>query len=337
MTRTPIDNEHVNDFDSSAKPQEPIFIARSAPMNSVVQLARRAAQSDLTILIQGETGTGKELLARIIHRESPRCDGPFVPVHCGGYTDSLLASELFGHVRGAFTGAVSDRAGVFEAAENGTVFLDEIATMSQEMQVKLLRVLQERRIVRVGSTTETPVNARVLAATNSDLADLARGGDFREDLYYRIKVVLCEVPPLRERPEDTKALIDHFMHEFLASNGKQDVRLAPATERILLSYHWPGNIRQLRSELERLVALCDDRTVIQEQALSDEIRSPGPTTLETQANSHATYQELLDEWLRKLIVARMARNDGNVSKTAESLAISRSTLYALLKKYGLYR
>jgi two-component system NtrC family response regulator len=327
----------MNDFDSSAKPQEPVFIARSVPMNNVVQLARRAAQSDLTVLIQGETGTGKELLARIIHRASPRCDGPFVPVHCGGYSDSLLASELFGHVRGAFTGAVSDRAGVFEAAENGTVFLDEIATMSQEMQVKLLRVLQERRVVRVGSSTETPVNARVLAATNTHLAERAREGDFREDLYYRIKVVLCEIPPLRERPEDIKALIDHFMHEFSSSNSKQNVRLGPATERILLGYQWPGNIRQLRSELERLVALSDDGTVIQEQALSDEIRSPGPTTPEAQANSHATYQELLDDWTRKLIVARMAGNDGNISKTAESLAISRSTLYALLKKYGLYR
>ncbi|MCH8967088.1 MAG: sigma 54-interacting transcriptional regulator, partial [Planctomycetes bacterium] len=317
----------MNDRQRPMQNEEPVLIAKSPAMRQVLQLAHRAARSNLTVLIQGETGTGKELLARTIHRESPRSAGPFVPVHCGGYTDSLLASELFGHVRGAFTGAVADRPGVFEVASGGTVFLDEISTMSQEMQVKLLRVLQERRVVRVGSSKEVPVDARVVAATNSELAELVRTKAFREDLYYRIKVVSCDIPPLRGRIEDIKALIDHFMSYFSQRDDKKGIRLTPATERILLSYRWPGNIRQLRSELERIVAMADDGAAILETELSEDIRSPAPTRSPDDPFSTGTYQELVDAWTRKLVAARLAQCGGSVTETAKSLRISRTTLY----------
>jgi len=349
---------------------ETVLIAESEPMRRVLDLARRAAGSDATILIHGETGTGKELIARAIHHQSPRAKGPFVPVNCGAYTDSLLASELFGHVRGAFTGAVSDRAGVFEAAARGTVFLDEIAAMSQAMQVKMLRVLQERRVTRVGSSNELPVDVRVIAATNADLAELTRSAAFREDLYYRIKVVTCRLPPLRERPDDLKPLIVHYLDHFSKRFGKTGVRLADDTERMLLSYDWPGNVRQLRSEFEQIVAMAYDDSVIQPADLSEEIRAPerdqggrvkrhslstaagppppasaealsanapaAPLAAETLNADEATYQQLLDQWTQKVVARRLEKCGGNISKTAQSLAISRSTLYALLKKYGMH-
>lgn len=359
--------------DSASETGGPFLIAASEAMCRVLALAKRAAASDATVLIQGETGTGKELIARTIHRQSQRNAGPFVAVNCGAYTDSLLASELFGHVRGAFTGAIAYRAGVFEAAGGGTVFLDEIGAMSPAMQVKMLRVLQERQVVRVGSSKEIPVDVRVIAATNADLAEMARRQDFREDLYYRIKVVTCRIPPLRERPEDIKPLVDHYLGYFSQRFGKTGIRLSPATERILLEYHWPGNVRQLRSELEQIVAMADGGALIEPRALSEELSpevgqvenltrpvenvgdtieqaksrppspeaarytSPGhPASKSKWETSDATYQQLLDEWTRRVVAERLARFGGNITKTAQSLAISRSTLYALLKKYGMH-
>lgn len=321
-------------------------------MRRVLEKATRVANSDATVLIQGETGTGKELIARIIHVRSKRRRHPFVAVNCGAYTDSLLASELFGHVRGAFTGAVVDRAGDFEAASEGTVLLDEIGAMSPAMQVKVLRVLQERRVVRVGSTKEIPVHARVVAATNADLANLVRTGKFREDLYYRVKVVTCRIPPLRERRDDVRPLIDHYLDHFSRANDKREIRLSPETWDILLHHDWPGNVRQLRSELEQIVAMADCGDVVTPDALSDDLRSEPAgerdqtadraETDSTRASSgaspssDATYQELLDHWTRNVVADRLERCGGNITRTAQSLAISRSTLYALLKKYGFH-
>ena len=335
--------------DPSASSDEATLIAESEPMRRVLALAVRAAGSDATVLIQGETGTGKELIARTIHRHSPRSSGPFVPVNCGAYTDSLLASELFGHVRGAFTGAVSERPGVFEVAGGGTVFLDEIAAMSPEMQVKMLRVLQERRVTRVGSSKEIPVDVRVIAATNADLAEMTGRSDFREDLYYRIKVVTCRIPSLRERPADVRPLIRHYLEYFSRQFGRGGIRLDPRTEQVLLQHHWPGNVRQLRSEIEKIVAMADPDAIIQPTDLSEEVFSiasspradavpagPDPVQIDYVDRPGATYQELLDEWTRSIVAQRLDSCGGNITRTAQSLAISRSTLYALLRKYGMH-
>lgn len=328
---------------SETQSGEPLIIARSDKMLRVLDLATRAAASDATVLIQGDTGTGKELIARTIHHKSPRSTGPFVAVNCGAYTDSLLASELFGHRRGAFTGAVADRAGVFEAASGGTVFLDEIGAMSPAMQVKILRVLQERVVTRVGDSNERSVDARVLAATNADLANLVKAGTFREDLYYRVKVVQCRIPPLRERREDIGPLLDHYLDHFASRSGKRDIQLGVDTRHRLMEYDWPGNIRQLVGEIEQIVAMADSASIVQPQQLSEELLAgpgePGPVTdapPATTTSPDATYQELLDEWTRDVIARRLERFEGNITRTAQSLAISRSTLYALLKKYGMH-
>lgn len=339
--------------DPSSASRRPVIVAASDAMQRVLDLARRAAASDATVLIQGETGTGKELIARTIHLQSGRATGPFVAVNCGAYTDSLLASELFGHVRGAFTGAVIDRAGVFEAASGGTVFLDEIGEMSPTMQIKMLRVMQERKVTRVGSSKETAVDVRVIAATNTDLAEKTRRQDFREDLYYRVKVISCVIPPLRERTDDIAPLIDHFLTYFCALMGHRDVTLAPAARKLLQQYSWPGNVRQVRGEMEQLVSMAADGSVLGPNDLSVELRetptaptdlppaspvatgSTGPA-LGALQRSNATYQQLLDEWTRGVIEERLGRFAGNITRTAQSLAISRSTLYALLKKYGMH-
>ncbi len=338
--------------DHATRYEEPQFVAQSSEMLRLLDLVTRAAGSEATVLIQGETGTGKELIARTLHRKSPRRDGPFVAINCGAYTDSLLASELFGHKRGAYTGAVSDRAGIFEAAARGTVFLDEIGSMSPTMQIKVLRVLQERVITRVGASEEKSVDVRVVAATNADLAELVRSKEFREDLYYRVKVIACRIPPLRQRRDDIKPLMEHFLAFFSRANERQDISLAPSAERILLDYSWPGNVRQLRAEIEQAVAMADSGAVIEPEHLSEELRfdnaaqSPLPprsdagVALDGQPASPnpsaATYKELLDAWTRDVVAERLASCGDNITKTAQSLDISRSTLYALLKKYGMH-
>jgi transcriptional regulator with PAS, ATPase and Fis domain len=337
---------HASPPSDAASP--PLLIASSESMRNLLNLVTRAANSEATVLIQGETGTGKEIIARTIHHHSPRSSGPFVAVNCGASTDSLLASELFGHVRGAFTGAVSERAGVFESASNGTVFLDEISAMSPTMQIKVLRVLQERIVTRVGASQETPVNVRVVAATNTDLTQLVQSGAFREDLYYRIKVVLCKIPPLRERTDDIKPLVDHYLAQFAAQNAKRNISLHPDTLRSLVRFHWPGNVRQLVGEVEQLVAMADDDATIGPDRLSDEFRNPvttaptpntpAPVQTDRFAASYspdATYQEMIDTWTKDVVARRLTECGGNISKTAQSLSVSRSTLYALLNKYGM--
>ncbi len=346
------------DSDTSQHATLPVIVAESAPMQRVLELARRAAASDATVLIQGDTGTGKELVARTIHAHSKRRERAFVPVNCGAYTDSLLASELFGHIRGAFTGAFADRKGVFEAASGGTVFLDEIGAMSAAMQVKVLRVLQEQSVLRVGASRELDVDVRVVAATNTDLAALAREGTFREDLYYRVKVVSCWIPPLRERRDDILPLAKHYLSLFAKESKREIIALSAEAEVAILSHDWPGNVRQLRAEMEQIVAMAGESRMAGVHQLSEEVRGTGDATTsshpiatdprhsseendaedETEGvtiSGDATYQELLDVFTRKVVTDRLERYKGNISKTAKSLAISRSTLYALLKKYGL--
>src|SRR5438132_8603833 len=237
------------------------MVGRSAAMQGIFQLVAKVAAARTTVLITGESGVGKELVARGVHAKSPRAQGPFVPLNCGAIPEGLIESELFGHVKGAFTGAQADKAGLFQTAEGGTLFLDEIAELPTPLQVKLLRAIQERRIRPVGATEDVEVDVRIVAATNRDLPAEVRAGRFREDLYYRLNVVQVRVPPLRERREDVLLLADHFLHRFGAEHGRRELRLSREARRRLDEYGFPGNVRELENLIERAVALSDGEEV----------------------------------------------------------------------------
>src|SRR6185369_11692310 len=250
------------------------IIGRSTRMISLYQMIETVAQVQSTVLVTGESGTGKELVARAIHDTSPRAERPFVSVNCGAFTETLLESELFGYVKGSFTGASSNRKGLFEAANSGTIFLDEIGEMSPAMQVKLLRVLQERKLRPVGATEETIVDTRVIAATNRDLASMVKEGTFREDLFYRISVIPIELPALRQRLEDVADLTNHFITKFCAQSGRS-LEISDAAMRLLENYSWPGNVRELEHTIERAVAL-ETSDAIQPERLPEKITSYSP-------------------------------------------------------------
>jgi DNA-binding NtrC family response regulator len=309
--------------------EEPLgLVAKSHKMRQVVDLARRVAQVDSTVLMTGESGSGKERIARLLHDESTRAAGPFIAVNCGAITESLLESELFGHVRGAFTGATQDRAGLFEAANGGTLLLDELGEISSGMQVKLLRVLQEREIRRVGENKTRPVDVRVLAATNRDLAHGVAGGAFRQDLYYRLKVVELRVPALRERRDDILPLARVLLGEAAARMKRKILGLAPETADQLLRYEWPGNVRELQNAMERAVALARGSRVELED-LPEEVRQafPKPT-------AEVGAVRALEDVEKEYILAALALNGGNQTHTAEQLRIGSATLYRKLKSYG---
>src|SRR4029078_8699023 len=250
------------------------IIGRSERMLALYQMIETVAQVQATVLVTGESGTGKELVARAIHDLGPRADKPFVSINCGAFTETLLESELFGYVKGSFTGAASNRKGLFEAANSGTIFLDEIGEMSPAMQVKLLRVLQERKVRPVGATEELQVDTRVIAATNRDLASMVSDSTFREDLYYRISVIPMELPPLRERAEDISELATHFVEKFCASGGRQ-LTVSESAMRLLERYSWPGNVRELEHTIERAVAL-ENTSSIQPERLPEKITNYNP-------------------------------------------------------------
>src|SRR5918992_2362892 len=247
------------------------IIGHSPRMQAVYQMIETVAAVQSTILITGESGTGKEMVARAIHNLSPRSDKPFMPINCGAFTETLLESELFGYVRGAFTGATANRKGLFEAADKGTIFLDEIGEMSPTMQVKLLRVLQERKVRPVGAHEEVSIDTRVIAATNRDLASMVKQGSFREDLFYRISVIPIELPPLRERREDIPELIEHFVQKFCAQTGRR-LSVSEKAMELLEGYSWPGNVRELEHTIERAVAL-ETTDAIQPERLPEKISS----------------------------------------------------------------
>src|ERR687894_61990 len=250
------------------------IIGHSQKMQAVYQMIETVAQVQSTILITGESGTGKEMVARAIHNLSPRADKPFMPVNCGAFTETLLESELFGYVRGAFTGATANRKGLFEASDKGTIFLDEIGEMSPTMQVKLLRVLQERMVRPVGAHEETSVDTRVIAATNRDLAQMVKQGSFRDDLFYRISVIPIELPPLREKREDIPELVEHFTQKFCAQTGRP-LSVSERAMELLEGYAWPGNVRELEHTIERAVAL--ERTdAIQPESLPQGVTNYNP-------------------------------------------------------------
>lgn len=306
------------------------LVARSTAMRTLVDLARRIAKVDSTVLITGESGTGKERIARLVHEESTRSTGPFIAVNCGAITETLLESELFGHARGAFTGAVSDRAGLFEAANGGTILLDEVGEVSPGMQVKLLRALQEREIRRVGENKNRPINCRVIAATNSDLLADIQAGKFRMDLYYRLNVVALHVPALRDRRDDILPLARVLLAEATVRLKRQVTGLSPRAADQLLRYEWPGNVRELENAMERAVALAVvSRTELLD--LPEEIRQAIP------APSITGPIKVLEDVEKDYILAVLSHNHGNQARTAEMLAIGTATLYRKLKKYGVLK
>jgi two-component system, NtrC family, response regulator HydG len=311
--------------------EDPIgMVAKSPAMRRVVDLARRIAKVDSTLLITGESGTGKELIAHLVHDASARAAGPFIAVNCGAITESLLESELFGHVRGAFTGAAQDRVGLFEAANGGTLLLDEIGEVSPGMQVKLLRVLQEREIRRVGENRSRPVNVRVMAATNRELAADIEAGRFRKDLFYRLNVVQLHVPPLRGRREDILPLARVLLAEAAARLKRPVTGFTPRAADQLLRYDWPGNVRELENAMERAVAL-GRANLMELDDLPEEVRQAIPTP------TVAGPVRALDEIEKDYILAVLDINGGNQTRAAEQLGIGSATLYRKLKSYGVVR
>ena len=304
-------------------------VTKSSAMHRLVDLARRVAKVDSTVLITGESGSGKERIARLVHDESMRAAGPFIAVNCGAITETLLESELFGHARGAFTGATADRPGLFEAANGGTLLLDEVGEVSTGMQVKLLRALQEREIRRVGENKSRRIDVRVVAATNRDLAHGVAGGAFRQDLYYRLKVVELHVPPLRERRDDVLPLARVLLADAALRMKRKISGLAPGAADQLLRYEWPGNVRELENAMERAVALARGSRVELED-LPEEIRQAFPMPVATRGTVRP-----LDQVEKEYILAALELNGGNQTHTAEQLRIGSATLYRKLKSYGL--
>jgi len=283
------------------------------------------------VLIQGETGTGKELLARAIHNESPRRDGPFVKVNCGALPDTLLESELFGHVAGAFTDARTDREGRFEAAAGGTIFLDEVGDTSPAMQVKLLRVLQDGAFEPVGSNQTRTTDARVVSATHQDLKSLVADGRLRDDLYYRINTVLLTLPPLRERREDIPLLVEHFIERFNHLTGKQVRNLSGDALRRFMTYGWPGNVRELEHAIEHAFVLVKG-IAIDTQHLPEALRqTPQPSP----PDDNACPRSPLAESERQVISATLQRHDGNKTAAAHELGLSRTTLWRKIRRLGI--
>ncbi|GEL71862.1 sigma-54-dependent Fis family transcriptional regulator [Myxococcus virescens] len=303
------------------------MVARSEAMQRIINLARRVAKVDSTVLVTGESGVGKERIARLIHDESGRAHKAFVAVNCAAVTESLLESELFGHARGAFTGATHDRAGLFEAAHGGTLFLDEVGEVPPSMQAKLLRVLQEREVRRVGENASRKVDVRLVAATNRDLAEEVRQGRFRQDLYYRLRVIELKIPPLRERRDDVLPLARLLLAEAAERLGRRVSGLSPDAADQLLRYAWPGNVRELSNAVERAVALCEG-TRVEREDLPEEVRAAPPSLVPT------GNPQRLEDMEKHYILAVLAQNGGNRARTAEQLDIGVATLYRKLKQYG---
>jgi DNA-binding NtrC family response regulator len=306
------------------------ILGSSAPMQEVFDTIRQVAPARVTVLVEGESGTGKELVARAIHQLSPRAKGPFVPIHCAALSKTLLESELFGHEKGAYTGATERRQGRFELADGGTLFLDEIGEIDASMQVKILRVLEEHKFERVGGSETLEVDVRLLAATNRDLKQMVAEGKFREDLFFRLYVVNIHLPPLRERGGDIPVLAQHFLQEFARENNKSVTNLTPDTLDLLAAYRWPGNVRELRNVMERMVVLArSEKLTVRD--LPSNIRElagkPAAGTLGGNLTIEAAEKQLMLQALKQ--------HDGNRTLAAKQLGISRRTFHRKLNEYGL--
>jgi DNA-binding NtrC family response regulator len=331
------------------------IIGSCPAMKEVYRLTRQVARSQASVLLLGETGTGKELIAHAVHELSSRRDRPFVRVNCGALSESLLESELFGHVRGAFTGAIDNRTGRFEAAHKGTIFLDEINSTTMHLQVKLLRVLQEREFERVGDTRTIQVDTRVVAASNRDLLALAAAGEFREDLYYRLNVVPIYLPPLRERTEDIPELVTHFLNLYNEQNDRYVAHIDPRALEAMKQYAWPGNVRELQNYVERAVVMAagDELTLDllpQEVASGRAPRALGPRSMDFHSlaeelvrvgvngaddSADNIHSRIVDPIEREVIAQVMSSCDNVQIKAAARLGINRNTLHKKLKQYGL--
>lgn len=308
------------------------IIGQSGVMQEVFKSVEKIVDSNVTVLIQGESGTGKELIARAIHYHSKtRSNKPFVAVNCTALPESLLESELFGHEKGAFTGAVGRRIGKFEQANSGTIFLDEVGLMSPTTQAKVLRVLQEREFERVGGAELIKVDVRVISATNRDLEEAMKKGEFREDLYYRISVFPIKLPPLRERKEDVPILAAHFLKKYNEQEKKEIEGISPEALELLMAYNWPGNVRELENAIERAVVLTTDKEIGHKE-LPVAVRSIGEKKLYETDNTLSSWIEKLEE---EALRQALLENEGNISKTAKKLGIGRATIYRKAKKYGL--
>jgi two-component system response regulator PilR (NtrC family) len=311
------------------------MVGKSKKMLEVYNLIEKIAVTDSTVLISGESGTGKEIAARAIHFHSRRNERPFVSINCGALPENLLESELFGHVKGSFTGAIVNKKGMFETAEKGTLFLDEVGEMSPWTQVKLLRTLQDKKVRRVGGTEEIPVNVRIIGATNQDLKKRIEEGKFREDLFYRLNVISLEMPPLRKRKEDIPLLVNHFLDKYCDRMGRKLKRIAPRVMKVFESYPWPGNVRELENTIERIIAI-EERETITESSLPEELLTPQ----RDQDRSHEIkpgfdLNSTLDDISRNFVQQALQRTSGNLKETATLLGINYRSLRYLIEKLGL--
>ena len=311
------------------------LVGKSKPMQELYRLIEQIAPSRSTVLIQGESGTGKELFAHAIHQRSGRASALFVVVNCNSIPSELLEANLFGHTRGAFTGATTARKGLFEVADGGSIFIDEISSIRPETQAKLLRVIQEKEFMLLGSTEPIRVDVRIIAATNIDLKTLVERGDFRDDLYYRLNVIVLDLPPLRERVEDIPLLAEHFLQKCAAENGKTIERLSLTVMERLVRYPWPGNVRELENVIERAVVLCEG-WMVDVDLLPEEMRSPPSSTLQPLDGpvlpEGTTLNEAVDRFERELIQATLRRTRGVQKRAAEMLGLKPTTLNEKIKR-----
>jgi transcriptional regulator with PAS, ATPase and Fis domain len=310
----------------------PAYFGRTAAVRRVRTLIDRVKDTDAPVFIWGESGTGKELVARTIHETGGRRAGPFVAVNCGAIPDQLLESELFGHARGAFTGAVRDKAGLIEEAHRGTFFLDEVGDLNPPLQAKLLRVLEERAIRRVGETRTRPVDVRFVSATHKDLEAEVERGAFREDLYFRLKIIAIELPPLRERREDIIPLLEHFAARFARLMGRPAPRFSEEALALLLAYPWPGNVRELQNEVQRALVMSGDGAVIRAEDLSSRLN---PRPAESAAPAR-TFLAARAEFERRFLKDALLRSNHHRARTAAEIGLTRQGLFKLMKKHQLF-
>jgi two-component system nitrogen regulation response regulator NtrX len=304
------------------------MVGDSVKMNQLREQIKMAAQSNSRVLILGESGSGKELVAKLLHENSPRAGGPFIEVNCAAIPQELIESELFGHEKGSFTGAFERKQGKFELADNGTLFLDEIGDMSLQTQAKVLRIIETQEFQRVGGNRNLKVDVRIISATNKDLAEEVKKGNFREDLFFRLNVIPIKVPALRERPDDIPALVDNFLDIFATEYGQQKKEISAEAVKMLQKYSWPGNIRELKNVLERLVIMTPAKTISAGDVLMPE--SPGSDYF-----SIGTLKDARDAFERDFIVRKLDENAWNISKTAEVLDMERSNLHRKIKAYDI--
>ena len=308
------------------------IIGKSKEMRAVMEMIHRVAETDVTVLIEGESGVGKELVARAIHSESSRCNKPFIPINCGAIPETLLESELFGHVKGSFTGASFNRKGLFEEADKGTLLLDEIALAPVMTQIKLLRVLEERSIKRIGDNNPHEIDVRLIAATNKKLAAAVEDGSFREDLYYRLNVIVLTIPPLRERKEDILTLCEHFLSVYNKKNNKDITTISNEAMDLLVSYHWPGNVRELENTIEGAIVLTKDKEIT-----PNDLPAQMRQKMESSFINGKVNGKTLEEIEKDYIVHTLKNNTWNQAAVSKKLGIGRNTLWRKMKRYNISR